>query len=416
MTGTDPVPAATVKHDPRMAEVLRRALYARVSTDGVTDLAVPDGSYRWRVSAAELADLVAEVRAEEPPYAVGRERVRTRVVRRLRDQAERRSGVLPASWVRRIERCRPLTEQLDAVWPKVRPEEILAQLLTDAGALARAADGLLDPGEQAALLWTRPPRSFQVGPLVGRRPGPAGRTRRTDRTPRGLRPPRRGRGAGPLPRWSAGPSPAGPRSARSPSSATSPRAPPVGRPRLVRTAAPPRPAGRGRGAADHRVPGAGGRPGAGQPAARPPRRRRTRRHLPAHRRRADPAAHRRPARHHRDRRPRGPRPGGVGRGGHGRQGHRPGTGGAHRGGPRPGRPRRARRPADRRPRERGQGPGVRPRHRRRTGRGGRGGTARSPPPVRGPDPRGLPPGRRPPASAAPSSRPFAGRRRWTILA
>ncbi|GAA2224131.1 AAA family ATPase [Streptomyces nogalater] len=160
-TGTDPLSTATVKHDPRMAEVLRRALYARVTADRVTDLAVPDGSYRWRVSAGELAELVAEVRAEEPPYAIGRERVRTRVVRRLREQAERRSGVLPASWVRRIERCRPLTAQLDAVWPKVRPEEVLAGLLTDAGELARAADGLLDPEERAALLWPRPPRSYK---------------------------------------------------------------------------------------------------------------------------------------------------------------------------------------------------------------------------------------------------------------
>ncbi|MFI9246906.1 HelD family protein [Streptomyces sp. NPDC053086] len=158
-TGSDPVATATVKHDPRMAEVLRRALYARVTTDGVTDLAVPDGSYRWRVPAGELAAIVAEVRAEEPPYAVGRERVRTRVVRRLRERAERRSGTLPASWVRRIERARPLTAQLDAVWPKARPEEVLAELLTNGAVLARAADGLLDPEEQAALRRPRPPRS-----------------------------------------------------------------------------------------------------------------------------------------------------------------------------------------------------------------------------------------------------------------
>ncbi|MGW2709416.1 HelD family protein, partial [Streptomyces sp. NPDC001356] len=161
VTGTDPLRTAAVKHDPRMAEVLRRALYARVTTDGATDLVVPDGSCRWRVPAAELAGLVAQVRAEEPPYAVGRERVRARVVRLLRDKAERRSGVLPASWVRRVERCRPLTGHLDAVWPKVRPEEVLAKLLTDGEALARAADGLLDPDEQAALLWSRPPRSYK---------------------------------------------------------------------------------------------------------------------------------------------------------------------------------------------------------------------------------------------------------------
>ncbi|MFZ4236426.1 HelD family protein [Streptomyces murinus] len=161
VTGTDPVPTAALKHDPRMAEVLRRALYAHVTTDGVSDLAVPDGSYRWRVRAAELAAIVREVRAEEPPYAVGRERVRTRVVRRLRALAERRSGVLPAAWVRRMEHARPLTAQLDLVWPKVRPEEVLAQLLTDKEVLARSARGLLEPGEQEALLWARPPRSFK---------------------------------------------------------------------------------------------------------------------------------------------------------------------------------------------------------------------------------------------------------------
>ncbi|MGV4984333.1 HelD family protein [Streptomyces sp. NRAIS4] len=161
VTGSEPVETAAVKHDARMAEVLRRALYARVTTDGVTDLAVRDGSSQWRVPAGELTDIVEAVRAEEPPYAVGRERVRARVVGRLRERAERRSGVLPASWVRRVERARPLTEHLDLVWPKARPEEVLAELLTDARALARAADGLLDPGEQSALLWPRPPRSYK---------------------------------------------------------------------------------------------------------------------------------------------------------------------------------------------------------------------------------------------------------------
>ncbi|WP_153813928.1 AAA family ATPase [Streptomyces sp. SUK 48] len=161
VTGTDPLPAAALKHDPRMAEVLRRALYAHVTTDGVRDLAVPDGSYRWRVRAAELAAIVEEVRAQEPPYAVGRERVRTRVVRRLRDLAERRSGVLPAAWVRRMEHARPLTAQLDLVWPKVRPEEVLARLLTEQAELARAADGVLEPGEQQELRWARPPRSYK---------------------------------------------------------------------------------------------------------------------------------------------------------------------------------------------------------------------------------------------------------------
>ncbi|MGW3986939.1 HelD family protein [Streptomyces sp. NPDC004830] len=159
--GTDGAAAAAVKHDARTAEVLRRALYARVRPEGAGPLAVPDGSYRWRVPEAELARIVAGVRAEEPPYGVGRERVRARIVRSLREQAERRAGPPTNAWVRRVERARPVSAYVDAVWSRVRPEEVLAGLLGDPEALAAAADGLLDAGEQRALLWARPPRSWK---------------------------------------------------------------------------------------------------------------------------------------------------------------------------------------------------------------------------------------------------------------
>ncbi|MEY9487777.1 DNA helicase IV [Streptomyces calvus] len=161
VTGTDPGPAAVLKHDERMAEVLRRALYARVRTDRADALAVPDGSYRWRVEPEETAAIVADVRAEEPPYAVGRERVRARIVRILRERAERRGGPRSTAWVRRIERARPVSAYVDAVWPRVRAEEVLAGLLGDPEALAAAADGVLDDVEQKALLWARPPRSWK---------------------------------------------------------------------------------------------------------------------------------------------------------------------------------------------------------------------------------------------------------------
>ncbi|MFI6209956.1 HelD family protein [Streptomyces sp. NPDC051041] len=161
VTGTDDERTAAVKHDARTAEVLRRALYARVRTDGAGSLAVPDGSYRWRIGAEELARIVADVRREEPPYAVGRERVRSRIVAGVREQAERRGGPRTTAWLRRIERARPVGAYLDAVWPRVRPEEVVAGLLGDPEALAAAADGLLDAGEQEALRWARPPRSWR---------------------------------------------------------------------------------------------------------------------------------------------------------------------------------------------------------------------------------------------------------------
>ncbi|MFE2216805.1 HelD family protein [Streptomyces canus] len=161
VTATDAHPTAVLKHDPRMAEVLRRALYARVSTAQVNSLEIKDGSYQWRVGAGELTRIVADVRREEPPYGIGRERVRGRVVRSVQLQAERRAGPQSGAWVQRVSRSRVLGAFLDAVWPKARPEEVVAELLSDREELAAAADGILDSEEQKNLLWTKPPRSWK---------------------------------------------------------------------------------------------------------------------------------------------------------------------------------------------------------------------------------------------------------------
>ncbi|MCX4859210.1 HelD family protein [Streptomyces canus] len=161
VTATDADSTAVLKHDSRMAEVLRRALYARVSTAQVDSLEIKDGSYQWRVGAGELTRIVADVRREEPPYGIGRERVRGRVVRSVQLQAERRAGPQSGAWVQRVSRSRGLGAFLDAVWPKARPEDVVAELLSDREELAAAADGILDSEEQKNLLWTKPPRSWK---------------------------------------------------------------------------------------------------------------------------------------------------------------------------------------------------------------------------------------------------------------
>ncbi|MCL7380304.1 ATP-binding domain-containing protein [Streptomyces sp. 35G-GA-8] len=143
----DPEAAAVVKHDARMAEVLRRALYGRVAAPA-EPLTVPDGSYRWRLGLDELARIVAEVRAEAPPYALGRERVRSRAVREIQLRAERRAGPQSAAWVRRVAGSRAVTAYLDTVWPKAAPEEVLAALLADPES---AAEGILTPEERRAI-------------------------------------------------------------------------------------------------------------------------------------------------------------------------------------------------------------------------------------------------------------------------
>ncbi|MEV0316863.1 HelD family protein [Streptomyces sp. NPDC050658] len=152
--------AARVKHDARMADVLRRALYGRV-VPPVNSLAVPEGSYTWRVPLGDLERIIEDVRAEEPPYDIGRERVRTRAVRHIQLQAERRAGAMSNAWLQKISRARPVSAFVDAAWPRVRPEEVLAELLMDPGALAAAADGILGDAEQRAIGWAKPPRSYK---------------------------------------------------------------------------------------------------------------------------------------------------------------------------------------------------------------------------------------------------------------
>ncbi|WP_371528482.1 AAA family ATPase [Streptomyces sp. NBC_01283] len=152
--------AASVKHDARMAEVLRRALYSRVAPPA-NSIAVPDGSYTWRVPLGDLERIIADARAEEPPYAVGRERVRTRAVRHIQEQAERRAGAVNNAWLQKISRARSVSAFVDEAWPKARPGEVLAALLADPEALAAAADGILDADEQRAIRWASPPRSYK---------------------------------------------------------------------------------------------------------------------------------------------------------------------------------------------------------------------------------------------------------------
>ncbi|NUO99145.1 MAG: ATP-binding domain-containing protein [Nonomuraea sp.] len=144
--------AAAVKHDVRMAEVLRRALYGRIRKP-TEPVAAADGSYRWRVGADELRRVVDDTRRAALPYGIGRERVRARVVGAMRLRAEGRGQTCNAAWERRIGRA--ITPALDAVWPAVRPEEVLYEVLT------APPGGVLTDAERAAITWARPPRSFK---------------------------------------------------------------------------------------------------------------------------------------------------------------------------------------------------------------------------------------------------------------
>ena len=151
----DSAAAALVKHDVRMAEVLRKALWRRLAKP-TEPIMVSDGSYRWRIDPEPLRRIVDEARREGLPYAVGRERVRARVVGLLQRQSEYRTGNSPTDgWLRRMSKVGPVTTFLDAAWPAVTPESLVAEVLTDPS----VADGILTEEEQAAIRWAKAPRT-----------------------------------------------------------------------------------------------------------------------------------------------------------------------------------------------------------------------------------------------------------------
>ncbi|WP_433066105.1 HelD family protein [Dactylosporangium sp. CS-033363] len=150
---TDSAEAAEIKNHEKMALVLQRRLLSKIQRPE-EPVTVSDGSYRWRISVEQVRRIVDDVRREAPPYGIGRERVRARIVNLLMLQSEARRGDSPSEgWQRRMGRAAPVTAVLDHVWPAVTPEQLVFEVLLD------PADELLDEAEQAALTWAKPPKT-----------------------------------------------------------------------------------------------------------------------------------------------------------------------------------------------------------------------------------------------------------------
>jgi DNA helicase IV len=158
--GTDDAAAAVVKGDARMAEVLRRALYAHVvmPTEAVV---VVRGSRRWRVPAYELEEIVRELLDRGLRYGAAREALPQRIAHAVLVQMER-AGEAPDDRVQdAVARNSAVKAAVKAVWPAVDPAKLVLRLLTDADFLAVHADGVLSEDEQKTILWAKPVRSVK---------------------------------------------------------------------------------------------------------------------------------------------------------------------------------------------------------------------------------------------------------------
>ncbi len=156
--GTEDAAVATLKGDPRLAEVLSRALWSHVTTPA-EGLVVPRGARRWRVAAYEVEELVRSLRSRGVRYGAARAMVPQALAHRILVRMEL-AGDSPDDRVQNaVARSKPVKDYAAAVWPVVEPARLVWRLLSDASFLAAAASDVLTDEEQALLLWDRPPKS-----------------------------------------------------------------------------------------------------------------------------------------------------------------------------------------------------------------------------------------------------------------
>jgi DNA helicase IV len=157
--GSDTEAAAIVKGDARMAEVLRRALWAYVRRPEQT-VVLARGTRRWRVAAWELEELVHELRHRGVRYGAARELLEHRIAHVILTQMEAAGEACDDRTHEAVRRSRPVRAAVEAIWPKVDPARLVFGLLSSADALAQAAADLLTPDEQATIVWSAVPRAL----------------------------------------------------------------------------------------------------------------------------------------------------------------------------------------------------------------------------------------------------------------
>ena len=148
----DTAEVAALKGDPRMATVLTRAAAATIKPP-VDDLSIATSWGRVRISKDDIAAAIIEIRQRDVPHNVGRNALRTQLVRMAEQAiAERRNeDAAPLGFADDLRSTKQFQSAL-TTWPAVSPPALVRRLLSSPAALRTAAEGVLDDREQALLL------------------------------------------------------------------------------------------------------------------------------------------------------------------------------------------------------------------------------------------------------------------------
>lgn len=154
----DPPNVQRLKGDARMAEVLRRAVWRHV---GAVDepVVISRGAVRLRLYPSHVDQLKDALLARGLRYNSARAAFATMLGSAFTAQVEVRGEPADDRTVAAFARSKQVRACVDTVFPPVKPPDALRLLFGEQAYLADAADGILTPTEQNALLWSEPPRS-----------------------------------------------------------------------------------------------------------------------------------------------------------------------------------------------------------------------------------------------------------------
>jgi DNA helicase IV len=156
---------ARLKADPRLAEVVERAIELSVEPAPAELVLYVDGLF-VSVREREVAELLDDALAPGVPLMLARDRFRMAVLRRFYERYGELLGPQAFRSFDEVERDLRkngfLTKYLERVLALPKADKLAARLLTSPAALAEAAAGVLDVGEQKLLLRDRPKRLSEL--------------------------------------------------------------------------------------------------------------------------------------------------------------------------------------------------------------------------------------------------------------
>jgi DNA helicase IV len=161
--GADTDEAAKVKGDARMAEVLRRALWASIKPP-TQALVLSRGSRRLRVPSREIEALAQELRDRGVRYGTGRELLAHRIAHVILLQLEAAGETCDDRTHDSVRRSAPVRTCVDEVWPKVDAKRLVFSVLSDQNPTMGNVPGLLSPAELSAITWQKLPRGLGSAP------------------------------------------------------------------------------------------------------------------------------------------------------------------------------------------------------------------------------------------------------------